>query len=163
MTSHQIKMLLPDFYLRFDIFLHQHRHDPIMMLLECLIPMFDSLKFLERVSIHFLSAYRVSKWYSAAMPRGHGEEQALPRPLYSESGHLQGTESKKTYCARASNTSREPRLHKDSQTVLVGLVGFHLFKFSAIQLIDLISNRFWMVEDQTGTAKRCHVNICKHM
>lgn len=38
------------------------------------------------------------------MPGGHGEEQALPRPLYSESGHVQGTESKKTYCEGASHT-----------------------------------------------------------
>ena len=82
--------------------------------------------------------------FSAAMPGGHGEEQTLPRPLYSESGHVQGTESKKTYCEGASHTHT-----------------------SETKLIDLMGNRFLMV-DQPGTEKRCDVNIyvniiCKHL
>lgn len=77
------------------------------------------------------------------MPGGHGEEQALPRPLYSESGHVQGTESKKTYCEGASHTHTHP-------------------KISETKLIDLIGNRFLMF-DQPGTEKRCDVNICKQV
>jgi len=35
-------------------------------------------------------------------------------------------------------------------------------KISETKLIDLIGNRFLMV-DQTGTEKRCDVNICKQV